>query len=683
MYEKYSPANYTPKSELIRSSSLSDSNSSSLQHSITTTSVNNNKEPSPIVGLNKVIKASSANGTKNVCCESNNKSNIIKKNKPCINNNHKTHLCHHHHCNNHHPSSAPALSTTLSNNSEIINNDSLSSSTNNNNNNDHNAKNIQDQSLRHNTRNKSATTHSLIIQQTHKKHQNQNKTIQLNDLQKQNSHDLKNIETGNAGPTNSSNFDHRHIYNSRSSSCSSTCRRQLSNSSLNNNSNTIMPSYNLSTAIQGNYIKIFSNNKLKKYFDLFLLKGSLNYKTEQNKSKFCMNLTPSNTLNNKKTTTSIFNGNPNKRASFLPVHGSTSSINTIYCDENFLKKEYELARNQVIRKNLKNDEDHDSNNNMNTPLINSKGAMKSINDEKHELNEVRNKILSKVALKNANNMMVHSELLLNGTKENSSENLSDDIKFIDSDSDNLSDKRTSPLNDEGNFLNSNIAAAPNHVTKMLATSTPVHSNNLMAATTLTRNTINKSETFNKTNTYPPKPTKSNIIIPLQNSVISPNNKKLIVNASPKNSCVYDKQQEKQNLRQTLSVNKNSDADMGKLQMETMASSGSQKATVSLSSPCINSTTRTTRIRVITSTDTDNEDESTNVSTSATIILPSKKHNALKSSSLPGDGKNIAHNHDMDNKDAPTIVLEKKNIINQKKISDYNDSSVSSSIFNFY
>lgn len=305
-------------------------------------------------------------------------------------------------------------------------------------------------------------------------------------------------------------------------------------------------------------------------------------------------------------------------------------------------------------------------------LSNSKNGIKNIDEEKQELNEVRNKILKRVALKNANNMMVNGELLLNGSTEYSGENINDDIKFIDSDSDNLSDKRMSPQNNgSGDGSLNNIAAATNHITKMLATATPINSN---STTTMTRNTTNNTVTLNKTNTYPPKPTKTNIItqiLPTQNSVsISPSNKKLILNASPKNSCVYEKQQQKQNLLQKLSINSEAEIiNNGKL-----SSKMDGTTTVAL-------TSGSNRLRIITSNDTDDDDDFTNVSTSATIILPSKaKQNGMKSS--VGGETIVANNHDShkdNSSDASTIILEKKNLANHKQISDTNDTSVSSPI----
>lgn len=310
---------------------------------------------------------------------------------------------------------------------------------------------------------------------------------------------------------------------------------------------------------------------------------------------------------------------------------------------------------------------------MNALLTNGKGVTinnKNIDEEKQELNEVRNKILSRVALKNANNMMVNGELLMNG----SSSEHSDDIKFIDSDSDNLSDKRTSPLNNGGVDANggslNNLAAAPNHITKMLAASTPVNS------TTMTRNTT----TLNKTNTYPPKPTKTNILPTQQNNVIiSPSNKKLILNASPKNSCVYEKQQQKQNLLQKLSITNTTTSENNHHPHHANPSSKMEHGTVSLNAG-------THRLRIITSSnDTDDDDDFTNVSTTATIILPSKastaKQNGVQKSNSVGGETIVANNHDhKDNSsDASTIILEKKNLANHKQISDTNDTSVSSPI----
>lgn len=242
LYEKYSPANYTPKSELTRSSSLSDSNSSTLQHSITTTSVNNNKESSPVVGLNKVIKASSNSSKENNnCCDTNTKSNINKKNKSSINNNNNNCLCHHHHshCKNH-PSALSTSVITSINNPHISNSNNNSLKTTNNN---HTAKNIQEQSLRHTTTRNKSVTHSS--DQTLKIH-----TTDQQNKQKQPQQDLKNVKAGNAGRTSSNIFD-RHSHTNRSSSCSSAFRRQSSNNSSDNN-NSIMPSYTHSAPVQGN-----------------------------------------------------------------------------------------------------------------------------------------------------------------------------------------------------------------------------------------------------------------------------------------------------------------------------------------------------------------------------------------------------------------------------------------------
>lgn len=422
----------------------------------------------------------------------------------------------------------------------------------------------------------------------------------------------------------------------------------------------------------------------------FIPLGSLNsYRTEDNKLKFSTNLTSSNP----KKTTSIFNGNPNKRASFLPAShggGGSSSSNSLnsqsFRDENFLKKEYELARTQVVitnnQKNLKsNHNEQDTNNNMSVPLLSNGSSNKGViisnnknsDEEKHELNEVRSKILGRVALKNANNMMVNGEILLNGSSEHSGDNLNDDIKFIDSDSDNLSEKRTSPLSNGGvmeasGSLN-NLTGAPNHITKMLAASTPVNSN---STTMTTRNTTNNTTTvtLNKTNTYPPKPTKTNTHTPNTSVVISPSNKKLILNASPKNSCVYEKQQQNRNLLQKLSINNS----------ETAAAAGKMDATKTVTLSAGN------RLRIITSHDTDDDDDFTNVSTTATIILPSKaKQNGVAKNAVVGGETIVANNHDsshtkVDCSDASTINLEKKNFANHKQIqSDTNDSSVSSPI----
>lgn len=312
---------------------------------------------------------------------------------------------------------------------------------------------------------------------------------------------------------------------------------------------------------------------------------------------------------------------------------------------------------------------------------------KKFDEEKQELNEVRNKIFSKIALKNANNMMVNGEFLLNGSSEHSGDNLNDDIKFIDSDSDNLSEKRSSPLSNGGILDTSgslnNLAVAPKHMTKMLATSTPIHSNsNAMT----TRNTTNNTTTvtLNKTNTYPPKPTKTTILpnTHTQNTsvVISPSNKKLILNASPKNSCVYEKQQQKQNLLQKLSINNSETAEnAAATKFPSSKMDATKTATVSLSTG--------NRLRIITSNDTDDDDDFTNMSTTATIILPSKaKQNGVAKNSVVGGETIVANNHDsshtskVDCSEASPINLEKKNLANHKQIqSDTNDSSVSSPI----
>ncbi|XP_063703398.1 ubiquitin carboxyl-terminal hydrolase Usp2 isoform X2 [Culicoides brevitarsis] len=468
-------------------------------------------------------------------------------------------------------------------------------------------------------------------------------------------------KAGNAGTPHQ--HQHRHP---RSSSCSAFRRQQQQQ--LQENNNSIMPSFTHSAPVQG------SRNE------------------PESKLKFT-NLSASSTAGTKKVTTSIFNGNPNKRASFLPAssnssnNGVNSSLN--YRDENFLKKEYEQARNQVTTtKNLKNNNDQDTNNNMSVlSLTNGSTARKTLDEEKQELNEVRNKILSRVARNNANNAMLNGEF-------NGSDNGSDDIKFIDSDSDNLSEKRMSPLSNGGSL--NNISATPNHITKMLAASTPINS-----GTKLTNNGV----TLNKTNTYPPKPTKTsfthhsspaanNAPSPSSSSAttsvvaISPSNKKLILNASPKNSCVYEKQQQnKQNLLQKLSINNSeavpchnnssSSADLlnGKSHFSNKMAADT-KASVQIGS---------NRLRIIT-TDTDDDEDFTNVTTTATIILPSKaaaavKQNGTLTTKSAGGDTIVANNHEnaKDNSsDAPSNQLEKKNLANHKQLqSDTNDSSVRS------
>lgn len=266
LYEKYSPANYTPKTELNRASSLSDS--SSLQHSTTTSSVNNNKDSSPVVGLNKVIRASpnsaKENNNNNPCCDANNKSNVnSRKNKSSTSNNNNC-LCHHHHphCKHHHPSSSVpvvALSTSSVLTSSTNNPPHISNNNNNNNNTslktNQTAKNIQEQSLRHTTaRNKSATHTPDITTLIKSQH------TELQTKPKQ--YDSKKL-TRNADRTSNTLFDHRHSHTARSSSCSSALRRQSSQNSASDNNNSMMPSYTHHSApVQG---------KQKLNYSLFLI----------------------------------------------------------------------------------------------------------------------------------------------------------------------------------------------------------------------------------------------------------------------------------------------------------------------------------------------------------------------------------------------------------------------------
>uniref|UniRef100_A0A336K4T9 ubiquitinyl hydrolase 1 n=1 Tax=Culicoides sonorensis TaxID=179676 RepID=A0A336K4T9_CULSO len=416
----------------------------------------------------------------------------------------------------------------------------------------------------------------------------------------------------------------RHALQIKTSSCSGTSRNQTKNNITDNN-NSIMPSFTPSTC----YSEINKADEFK------------------SKNKLCTNLILSNKSHKPVSNiTSIFNGNPNKKASFLPVNDkSSSSHHTGFQNENFLKKEYELARTQVIQKNLsKQNEQDNTNNNMSENIKNNFKSEKYTTDDKQELNEIRNKILGK----NSDNMMSRGKVLSN-TSTNSGES-NDDIKFIDSDSDNLSDKKISPVNE----ASLNIIATPNHITKMLATSTPIKSNEI------TRNT-NNTLTLNKTNTYPPKPSETNASqIFTQNSVISPNNKKLILNASPKNSCVYEKQQQEQYLLQNISITNSEPDDLtNTCKRETKMDS---IATVAL-------TAGTAKIRII-SNDTEDDNDFSNVSTSATIILPSRvKQNGSHVIVKKPDGEQI---NNTTNKDASSILLEKKNTLNHKQLSENND-----------
>lgn len=353
----------------------------------------------------------------------------------------------------------------------------------------------------------------------------------------------------------------------------------------------------------------------------------------------------------------------------MPAHNSTPSLvgTSTFRDENFLKKEYELARNQVTtnNQNLKN-LIQDKNNNVNVIITSingdNKNSAKSIvvtkNDNK-ELLEVRNKILSKSNNSNAtNNMMVNGEMV-NGTGSGDS---IDDIKFIDSD-DNLSDKRMSPPS-------SNSITAPTHVTKMLANSTPISSSNRNNTSDNNATTTRQTITL-KTNTYPPKHSQS----------VSPNNKILILNASPKNSCVYEKQQK---LEQKMSILTNNHhqiiSDTSKAASTVPKSTTMVTKTEPATTTILTTSAGTARIKVIT-TDTDDEDDFTNVSTSATIILPSKAQNGcipsatvvVKNSSNAKKGSDKDRNNDGNEATSlSSIFLEKKNLANNKS-NDSNDS----------
>lgn len=437
--------------------------------------------------------------------------------------------------------------------------------------------------------------------------------------------------------------------------------------------------------------------------------------------------------------------------------------------DDFLKKEYELARNQVISKNT-NDSNGNTktqnengsslinlnhnltnsvsnniiniNNNSSNNLVNVNGrniinvrdTNKDEDDNSDELNEVRKKILKNKLNSPKLNGDINSssgnrrKMMINGEHVNGE----DDLRFIDSDDNSDKQQKLSPPGSAGTtqkcLVHNSVSksASPSPVTVSVngspTTSVTLSLNNKQQTQTQlpppssasskqpSQNQITKNHLPNNKSSTPPPPLSSSAIllpnVPASSSSIAKSNNKqpLVVdnnNLNQSKNKANSHQHPPTDNNRVLIYNSATPVSKKKQLFITSnnASPISDSTSVSVSVPASTSvkvqepnakdqvtmvTIGGSRIKVITK---DESDDDTDVSTSATIILPTKpKPVVVVQNGLPpssgtvqsgsngdenGTATQVVTNGETNNTDLSSIFLEKKNQTN--KLTDINDS----------